>query len=346
MFNKFRRLLAEIKNIDFYKQQAIEMKKQINKLEGELHGQKVQRDLMFWQLYKKPEETLHQAKMRFFHAMPPAEGNARKSQLVMAALLKRIHDTCEQNNLFYWMDFGTLLGAIRHGGFIPWDDDIDIGMMRADAERLCEIMRQDPEVFVKYLYANTNANGITKICQIRWADTPKGPYLGSIDIFIYDYCEKRSSQLWTYFMKHKLELIEESRKHPIVKGPLKNWLIEGVQERLEKVYRNFETPLIDKLTITREEAPNIILGFNNFYYINYCDEHFFSKEMIFPLKKIKYEENFFYVPNHYMRYISPMYEDIFSLPMDIASHKHINITDKKVAALNYLYNKYVNDKSH
>ncbi len=341
MFNKLKRLLAEIKNIEMYKQQAVEMKRQINSLEGELHGQKVQRDLMFWQLYKKPEETLQQAKMRFFHAMPPAEGNARKSQLVMAALLKRIHDTCEQNNLFYWMDFGTLLGAIRHGGFIPWDDDIDIGMMRADAERLCEIMRQDPEVFVKYLYANVYSNGITKICQIRWADTPKGPYLGSIDIFIYDYCEKRGPQVWAYFTKQKLKLIEESRNHPEVKGNLKNWLTEGTQERLEKVYKRFEEPLIEKLKITKQESPNIIFGFNNFYYINYLDMHLFSKEMIFPLKRIKYEGYSFYAPNHYLRYISPMYEDIFSLPMDIASHKHINITANKVAALNYLYLQYV-----
>ena len=341
MFNNLRLLLAEIRNIALYKQQVIEMKKQVNNLEGELRGQKIQRDLMFWQLYKKPEETLQQAKSRFFHAIPAA----RKSQLVMASLLKRIHDTCEKNNLSYWMDFGTLLGAIRHDGFIPWDDDIDIGMMRADAESLCDIMKKDSDVFVKYLYANTNANGITKVCQIRWADTPKGSYAASIDIFIYDYCENRGPKAWTYFLKQKLKLIEESRNYPVVKGALKNWLTEGTQEQLESVYKKFEEPLVEELRITREESPNIILGFNNFYYINYHDRHLFSKDMIFPLKKIKFENYCFYAPNHYLRYICPMYEDIFSLPMDIASHKHINITDKKVASLNYLFDRYVKNNN-
>ena len=49
--------------------------------------------------------------------------------------LSSINDFCRVHKIEYWIDAGTLLGAVRHGGFIPWDDDVDLCMRRADAER-------------------------------------------------------------------------------------------------------------------------------------------------------------------------------------------------------------------
>ncbi len=58
-------------------------------------------------------------------------------------ILRFIHEKCQQNNLKYYLAYGTLLGAIRHKGFIPWDDDIDLWMPRADYMRCLSILRSD-----------------------------------------------------------------------------------------------------------------------------------------------------------------------------------------------------------
>ena len=63
----------------------------------------------------------------------------RQAQLVMLRMLKIIDYICRKHDISYWMCSGTLLGAVRHKGFIPWDDDLDICMIREDYERFVEI---------------------------------------------------------------------------------------------------------------------------------------------------------------------------------------------------------------
>ena len=73
----------------------------------------------------------------------------RNIQLFNLELLRFIDNVCNQYDIDYWITGGTLLGAVRHGGFIPWDDDVDITFMRKDYDRFIEII---PKEIAKYDY--------------------------------------------------------------------------------------------------------------------------------------------------------------------------------------------------
>lgn len=66
-----------------------------------------------------------------------------EAQKIMLEILVEVHRVCVKNNITYWLQAGTLLGAIRHKGFIPWDDDCDIAMPRKDYEKFLQIASKE-----------------------------------------------------------------------------------------------------------------------------------------------------------------------------------------------------------
>ena len=67
----------------------------------------------------------------------------RQMQLMLTDMLKVFHDFCLEHSLRYYAVGGTALGVARHQGFIPWDDDLDVGMPRPDYERFVELFNKE-----------------------------------------------------------------------------------------------------------------------------------------------------------------------------------------------------------
>lgn len=107
----------------------------------------------------------------------------KKIQSIELELLCEIDSICRKNNITYTLGYGTLLGCIRHNGFIPWDDDIDICILRSDYERFRSICKT--ELSDKYFYQSHDTDKCYYYLwdKIRVNDTVfKETYVGRHDI--------------------------------------------------------------------------------------------------------------------------------------------------------------------
>lgn len=92
----------------------------------------------------------------------------RKLQLSELDILIEFDRICRKHKIDYWLDFGTLLGAERHGGFIPWDDDIDVCMLKKDHKRFAEVVECEIESPLRFLMASKkNARPWTRIINVN-----------------------------------------------------------------------------------------------------------------------------------------------------------------------------------
>jgi len=91
----------------------------------------------------------------------------REAQMVMLRLLKEFDRICRKHQLTYWLDFGTLLGAVRHKGFIPWDDDLDVSMPQKDYRKFLEVANTELPETMFFQTKETDPYALNFIAKIR-----------------------------------------------------------------------------------------------------------------------------------------------------------------------------------
>ncbi len=237
----------------------------------------------------------------------PEGSPLRQHQLRMLGMLEKLDDICRRHGIPYWLSSGTLIGAVRHGGFIPWDDDVDIEMLESDYQRLIGVLPKelpgqdyavqttasDPEFlfpFAKFRDLHSfleESNGLDSLLRYR------GCY---IDIFVI----APSSSRWIHRLGCKLlgTEIKLRVRYPRLR-PINAMLRTLLHKAVFPVMRVVTTIGAGKRL--RHKIPSFFSAPRDF-----AD--------IFPLSEINFEGRRFMAPGNTDAYLRKIYGDYMRLP--------------------------------
>ena len=254
--------------------------------------------------------------------VPPAQGLLRDIQLANLALLKELAYVCEKNNFKYILDAGTLLGAIRHKGFIPWDDDIDILMFREDYEKIVSAFKnttRNSDIYAEYHRdKDTNSQYFIKIKH------KKCPFLG-VDIFPLDSYGKHLSL--------KEQLIATNKICKILKH---------LKKEIDPNISNKET----KTMLTKTMKEKILLSSANangdfVYGVDFAHKlknWFLDRDIVLPLRKIQFEDSKYTTVNKPKEFLKNIYGDYMKYPkkIKILHFSYKNLTSEQLETIKKL----------
>lgn len=226
----------------------------------------------------------------------------REAQLIMLEMLVEFDALCKKHNLRYWLDSGTLLGAVRHEGFIPWDDDIDLSMPIEDYEKFQEIAQTELSSDIFFQTKETDKD------------------------FLFDYSKLRSNKASIVEFHEKDKEINYHQGVFVDIFPMRT--LENTVEN-EKYYNDvfkkireasaisLHTPQGKNLPKSRKEFVDSLSQLHQGWG-NKTNKVIYSGEMpdvsawfdiqeVFPLKTMKFEGSEFSVPHNPNHYLSAIY---------------------------------------
>ena len=248
----------------------------------------------------------------------------REIQLEELAILKKVKEYLENNNLKYFLIGGTLLGAVRHQGFIPWDDDIDICMPREDYDRFIEICNEKEidENYVLMAYERKNSvYPFAKVVNKRIVIDSKSIEDRNlwIDIFPIDgypdsYEESLKMSKKLNFYKGIMYLQNTQFKSIIKeKKKISNRIIKCALKPIACIIpaRHISKKIIDICT-KYKYADSVYVGGAVWGYG--ISERIEKNKFCTSAVKMKFEDEEFSVPFGYELYLKSIYGDYMELP--------------------------------
>lgn len=261
-----------------------------------------------------------------------AVGYERHKQLELVKFTANYLDSIEDANIRPFLIAGSLVGQYRHNGFVPWDDDIDFGLMRADYEHFVDYCKCRYPYFI-YDEADGNLQG--------WIDKCTRSNVGEYILFIYDNqiqvscgtnaLDRKCIDFFSFdYYSDKVSFRQYNQYLLDVKGKLDN--VHGsVKERYKIVRKELETR---KFWV--EHSDRIYFGLDDMEsFKRMFNEDWIDENVLFPLIKRKFEGYEFWTPYDEKKFLTYEYPDFENIPDDIGIKTH-NYWDE------YKINNYIN----
>lgn len=247
------------------------------------------------------------------------DGRLRQAQLKMLAMLEAVDAICQKHQLDYWLEGGTLLGAIRHQGFIPWDDDLDISMPRASYEAFLQVAPGEipPDMWLQTPQTDPGYFDLSVPLKIRDLgsrfisvhEQGNEPYQQGIfiDIFVYDKMpvDKRKRRLAKLKAKKILRLL--SWKYSSI--PCGHYA--RLYKMLSKLFcRQTLEKHLQKIINESRYSPSPYLGYGYDCVNSSCVAY----EDIYPLQRLLFEGKPFNVARRPEKILEQLFGDYMQLP--------------------------------
>lgn len=260
--------------------------------------------------------------------MRPAMGKLRKRQLDLVAFAEDIFKIIGEE-IHPILAAGNLLGLVRHGGFIPWDDDMDFKLIREDYSKLVDFCRKsffNLTYFGKSVYA-----GGEKDIE-KWTDEVLRAHPNEVIFIEMPY----HVQIWkgtsyqdnVYLDFFVIDAYRDDYSffdHKKTLSKLRKEMMEA--ETCKDAYSIIEKYQIDDMEYwAQNDGNNFFYGFDNVESYDYyrLNDNWITRDMILPLKKVNFEGGNFYIPNNPEECLKYVFGDHYmNLPTDIALHTHI-----------------------
>lgn len=240
---------------------------------------------------------------------------------------------CRKNDIYLFLVGGSLLGAVRHQGFIPWDDDMDMGLIRADYEKFKRIF--DKEFSEKYELRSPNyhkANG-NRFMQVYkkgtylhrvGASNPLCPDMIYIDIFPYDYVPERviykafkgmRANALMFIASCVMDEVHMGKEYrDFLHKSKKGKLFLNIREMTGKIF-SFRSPekwfdLVDNSIRYKKETCLLTSATGRRHYFH----EIYGTEVFLPLTEILFRDHKFYAPGNWEIYLRGNYGDDYMTP--------------------------------
>ena len=253
-----------------------------------------------------------------FNRFNPEGSVLRLHQMKMLRILEFVDRVCRKHGIRYWLSSGTLLGAVRHGGFIPWDDDLDIIMTHSNYNRFLKVCKEQLNSN-KYYVQEGLVDWPLDYSKIKLRDTilkePEGyiPATGEqgifVDVFKLDNVSSNRFFAYWQYVCAKVLLCYQLSLRTYKSADLKKKILMYLAFPLRCGYvRDFFRRQVERLNCRESEYWGFFYGRTK-YKTSILNKRIYGTPI-----RVPFEDTELPVPEHYHEYLTKMFGDYMQLP--------------------------------